>query len=66
MESKYDRFLRLRSTLGLIEENQISLGQFISKLEAAEIELTQSLKGLNSADSKISAMENKKNLTLKK
>lgn len=63
MESKYDRFLRLKNTLRLIQDDQMNIDQLVTKLEAAEIDLTQSLSEQSIVNSKIIELEKKHNMS---
>jgi|GEM_PF-5600387 len=65
MESKHDRFLRLKSTLRLIQDDQMMINHLADELVSAETELTESLNAKNLVDSEIVATEKKHNIRAK-
>lgn len=65
MESKYDRFLRLKSTLRLIQDDQMMINHLADELVSAETDLTESLNAKNLVDSEIVAAEKKHNIRAK-
>ena len=65
MESKYDRFLRLKSTLRLMQDDQMMINHLADELVSAETDLTESLNAKNLVDSEIVAAEKKHNIRAK-